>query len=59
MIVNLGFPLVGGFMSELYLVVWLGGLLLVAFAWQYIAMRLVHINLFFKIKGHSKIETKG
>jgi len=59
LIVNLRFPLIGGFMSELYLIVILGGMILMAFMVQYVFMRLVHIALFFKIKRTMKIEVKG
>jgi len=58
LIVNLRFPLIGGFISELYLIVMLGGIILVAFILQYILMGLVHIALFFKIKGLMKVEVK-
>lgn len=58
LVVNLRFPLVRRFISELYLIVWLGGIVLIAFGLQYVIIRIVHMNLFFKIKGYSKIETK-
>lgn len=59
LIVNLGFPLVGRFLSELYLIVWLRGMVLMSFMVQYTLMRLVHMRLFFKIKRNRKIEVKG
>lgn len=59
LIVNLRFPLIRGFMSELYLIVWLGRIILMAFIVQYIVMGLVHINLFFKMKRTMNIEVKG
>jgi len=58
LIVNLGFPLIGGFISELYLIVILGGMILMSFMSQYITIRLVHIALFFKMKGVVKTEVK-
>jgi len=58
LIVNLGFPLVGGFISELYLIVILGGMILVIFMLQYTLIGLVHITLFFKMKGMMKVEVK-
>jgi len=58
LIVNLGFPLIGGFISELYLIVILGGIILVAFMLQYVLMGLVHMTLFFKMKRIMKIEVK-
>jgi len=58
LVVNLGFPLIGRFISELYMIVILGGLILLVFVVQYVVMRLVHMILFFKIKGANKIEVK-
>jgi len=58
LIVNLGFPLIGGFMSELYLIVMLRGLILVAFIMQYVVIRLAHMALFFKMKRVVKTEVK-
>jgi len=58
LIVNLRFPLIGGFISELYLIVMLGGMILVAFILQYVLMGLVHMALFFKIKRLIKVEVK-
>jgi len=58
LIVNLRFPLIGGFMSELYLIVILGRMILIAFILQYVLMGLVHIALFFKIKRLMKVEVK-
>jgi len=59
LVVNLRFPLIGGFISELYLVIILGGIILIAFMVQYVLIRLVHIALFFKMKRLTKIEVKG
>jgi len=46
-------------MSELYLLVMVGGLALLVFITQYLIIRLSHIVLFFKIKGTGKVEMKG
>jgi hypothetical protein len=59
LIVNLGFPLVGGFISELYLIVMLGRMILMAFMSQYVLIGLVHTALFFKMKRVVKTEVKG
>lgn len=59
LIVNLRFPLIGGFLSELYLVMYLGRIILLSFMLQYVVMRLIHMNLFFKMKRNSKLEVKG
>jgi len=56
---NLGFPLIGSFLSELYLVLILGGITFIVFRLQYILIRIVHINMYFKIKGYLKVEVKG
>lgn len=59
LIANLRFPLIGGFISELYLIVILGGIILMIFMVQYVIMRLVHMALFFKMKRIFNIEVKG
>jgi len=46
-------------MAELYLVIILGGMILLAFILQYVVVRLVHMTLFFKMKGLYKVEVKG
>lgn len=59
LITNLGFPLIGAFMSELYLIVMLGRIILISFMLQYTVIRIVHIRLFFKMKRLAKVELKG
>jgi len=45
-------------MSELYVIVLLRRVILVCFLVQYIVTGLVHMRLFFKIKGKNKVELK-
>jgi len=57
--INLGFPLVGRFIAEIYMVIMVQGMLFIIFICQYTVMGIVHISLFFKIKRSIKVETKG
>jgi len=59
LIVNLGFPLVGAFMSEFYIIFLLGGMIILIFGLQYVIIGVAHMNLFFKMKGGHCVETKG
>jgi len=49
----------GRFISEAYLIIMLGSLPLIMFMASYLIMGVVHISLFFKIKGDHKVEVKG
>jgi NADH:ubiquinone oxidoreductase subunit 4 (subunit M) len=56
LIVNLGFPIFGAFMAEVYLVNSLFRLIIMFFAVAFILMGVVHIKIFYSLKGSVNME---
>lgn len=50
---NLGFPLLGAFMGEVYVVWMLGGIHFVRFALSFWLMGMIHVGIFLQIRGMS------
>jgi hypothetical protein len=56
LILNLGFPMVGAFLAEVYLVVCLNRLVLVFFIAAFLLIGLIHMKLFHPMKGKVNYE---
>jgi NADH:ubiquinone oxidoreductase subunit 4 (subunit M) len=56
LLLNLGFPIIGAFMAEIYLVVCLEGLSMLFFIIAFFLMGIIHMKIFHPLKGNTDIE---
>jgi NADH:ubiquinone oxidoreductase subunit 4 (subunit M) len=56
LLLNLGFPIVGAFMAEIYLVICLSGLSMLFFVIAFFLMGIIHMKMFHPLKGNMNME---